>query len=307
MNNRNGAGSVPDVVSDNRLTVAVFSLDTVPGDVGGNLRRVDGMFHAMPRGVDIVVLPELFTTSFMKNTDRMLFLAEDNGGATMEFISHKASCNNIMIAGSFLAKEDRGEDMATGYFNRGFMVTDDGRKVFYDKHHLFCLSKEAELLVHGRRRPPVVAFRGWNVSMLICYELRFPVWSRNVGMQADIVLVPANWPCNRGYAWRQLLIARAIENQSVVVGADRSGHDDYGTYDGLSMMADELGRQIVPKPESAPHGCPLPDNYGNVTGTPYGQILTATFSLGNIRKLRDRLPTVRDADPFRFTDTTIIK
>lgn len=290
------------VVGDALLTVAVLSLDIAIGDVAENLRRVSVMIEALPVGTDIAVLPELFTTSFMKDTDRMLLLAEEADGPTMEFVAELASRKDIMMAGSFLCKEKTpgGE---TVYFNRGFMVMPDGNRVFYDKHHLFCLSQEARLFRHGDVRPPVVRFRGWNVSMLICYELRFPVWGRNVEMRSDLLLVPANWPRSRGYAWRQLLIARAIENQIVVAGADRSGHDDYGEYDGLSMIVDELGRQIAPAPATPPDGCPIPDRYGSEFATPYGPVLAATFSIEQVRKLRQWLPTVRDADSFEFNVT----
>jgi len=279
--------------TDSLLTVAVLSLDIMPGNIEENLLRVRVMLDSLPEGVDIAVLPELFTTSFMKDTDSMLRMAETNDGLTMRAIREWAAGHNLMIAGTYLAA-DGGR-----FFNRGFMALPDGRTVFYDKHHLFCLSKEAELLTHGDKRPPVVNFRGWNVSMCICYELRFPVWSRNIGMKNDIVLVPANWPAGRGYAWRHLLIARAIENQVVMAGADCSGNDDYGNYDGLAMMVDELGRQVAPPLMSPPDGCPPPCSTGtSVIPTQFGPVLTATFSLNNIRRLRDRLPAGRDADNF---------
>ena len=287
--------------ADKFLTVAVMSLDIAAGDVDENLRRMEMMADALPDSVDIAVLPELFTTSFMKDTDAMLAAAEGGDGPTMEAVCRLSARKNMMVAGSFLACETSPDGAGVTYFNRGFMVMPDGRRVFYDKHHLFCLSKEAQLLAHGQGRPPLVEFRGWNVSMLICYELRFPVWGRNVDMKADIVLVPANWPVNRGYAWRQLVIARAIENQVVVAGADRSGRDDYGEYDGLSLIVDELGRQIAPEPETAPSGCPVPDNYGEAYMTPFGPLLVATFSLEKVKKLRGWLPTHRDADRFVFS------
>ena len=285
---------------DSLLTVAVLSLDIAYGDVDENLRRVALMMESLPPQADIVVLPELFTSSFMSDTGRMLALAEDTDGKTVRFLADMAAVRDVMMAGSFLCKEEVGTQGEHRYFNRGFMILPDGKRTFYDKHHLFCLSKEAALLRHGSERPPLVHFRGWNVTMLICYELRFPVWGRNIDMRADMMLVPANWPSNRGYAWRQLLIARAIENQMVVAGADRSGSDDYGDYDGLSVVVDELGRQIVPRPESPPDGCPLPDNYGKVSDTTYGPVLSATFSIEKVKKLRQWLPTAKDADSFRF-------
>ncbi|MDE6284109.1 MAG: hypothetical protein K2L97_09005 [Muribaculaceae bacterium] len=285
--------------SDHRLKVAVLSLDIAQGDVPANLNRASVMLDSLPKGVDVAVLPELFTTSFMRDTEAMLKVASESNIMTLDFVKSEASRRNLLLCGSFLA-EEKDVDGQSLFFNRGFMATPDGECVFYDKHHLFCLSKEAELLRHGQQRPPLLHFRGWNISMLICYELRFPVWGRNVEMRSDLLLIPANWPVNRGYAWHHLIIARAIENQVVVAGADRSGHDDYGSYDGLSLIVDELGRQIAPAPEDAPVGCPLPDSYGQQIDTPYGPVLWADFSLNQVKKLRHWLPTERDADPFVF-------
>lgn len=288
--------------SERPLSVAVLSLDIIPGDKERNLSNAGEMLNMLPAGTDVAVLPELFTTSFMKDTDRMLSLAESRDGLTIRKIRQWADSHGILIAGSYLFKESAGNGTHR-YYNRGFMVMPDGQEVFYDKHHLFCLSKEAELFTHGHRRPPVVNFKGWNISIRICYELRFPVWNRNVGMQADLVLVPANWPAARGYAWRHLLIARAIENQVVMAGADCSGTDDYGNYDGMALIVDELGRQISPPLSQAPQGCPPPPpGTGKVVPTRYGDILSAFFKLEDVKKLRGWLPTERDAD--RFTVET---
>lgn len=279
------------------INIAVLSLDIARGDVAENHRRVAEMVKHLPVNTDVILLPELFTTSFMRDTDAMLSCAEFRNGPTIRFLQELSAATDALIAGSYLGKEDLGNGQRN-YFNRGFMVTPDGEVEFYDKHHLFCLSTEAELITHGHKRPPVKLFRGWNISMIICYELRFPVWSRNIDMQADVVLVPANWPDARGYAWRQLLIARSIENQVIMVGADRSGTDDYGDYTDLSMITDELGRQVVPPLSETPKGCPPPSAPGYVIATPYGSALFATFSKEKIKKLRQWLPTHRDADRF---------
>lgn len=280
-----------------QLKVAILSLDIATGDPQENLRRVVDMLASMPTDTDVAVLPELFTTSFMRDTDAMLACAEFRDGPTFRFLQEQASARDILLAGSYLAKESIGRGELQ-YYNRGFMILPDGSHEFYDKHHLFCLSTEAQLLSHGHKRPPVVAFRGWNISMIICYELRFPVWDRNVGMQTDMVLVPANWPDARGYAWRQLLIGRSIENQVVMVGANRSGKDDYGEYTNLAMITDELGRQIAPALSEPPVGCPPPTAPAQEIATPYGPILAATLSLEKLQKLRSWLPTHRDADSF---------
>lgn len=284
------------------LTVAALSLDIAKGNPAENLRRVEYMIKALPPETDVAVVPELFTTSFMKDTDAMLGCAEFREGATMRTIRRMAHDYDMLLCGSYLGKDD--SSAGTLYYNRGFMVLPDSSTHFYDKHHLFCLSEEARLLTHGHRRPPIVNFRGWNLSMIICYELRFPVWDRNVDMATDVMLVPANWPVARGYAWRHLLIARAIENQCVMVGGDRSGSDDYGEYGSLAMICDELGRRIAPPLTEAPEGCPPPVAFGREIATDYGPVLVATFDYDNVASLRKWLPTDRDADCFTLHSKT---
>lgn len=282
---------------DAKLRVAVLSLDIAAGNPEESRRRTAEMLSMIPEDTDVAVLPELFTTSFMRDADAMLGCGEFHDGPTMRFLAEQAKTHDLLLIGSYLVKESVGNGEHR-YFNRGFMMQPDGECQFYNKHHLFCLSPESRLITHGHKRPPVVRFRGWNVSMLICYELRFPVWDRNVDMKADLVVVPANWPDARGYAWRQLLIARSIENQVVMAGANRSGRDDYGEYTDLSMITDELGRQIAPPLSEPPVGCPPPSLIGEVIPTSYGPIVTATLSLAKLRKLRSWLPTHCDADRF---------
>ena len=105
---------------------------------------------------------------------------------------------------------------------------------------------EHKVFASGDKQPPVVRYRGWNISLIVCYDLRFPVWCRNNRQSYDLMLVPANWPSSRGYAWKHLLIGRAIENQAVYVGANRGGSDDFGDYDGLSFVVNGLGKLYRP-------------------------------------------------------------
>lgn len=255
------------------LRVATIELDIAFADVEANLKAAEEMILRLPEGTDVAVLPELFTTSFVKDNDLMARLAEDNGGNTMARIRKISLEKNMAIAGSFLAC-DHGR-----YFNRAFFVAPGGEAVFYDKRHLFSLSAEREVYCGGNELPPVVEFRGWKIAMIVCYDLRFPVWSRNVALAYDMLLVPANWPQAREYAWHHLLIARAIENQAVVVGADRGGTDDYGLYDRLSMIYDPLGRPV---------GRPLEGMPG----------VWADVSLDELRKVRRRMPVADSADSF---------
>ena len=124
--------------------------------------------------------------------------------------------------------------------------------------------------------PPVIRYRGWNISLVICYDLRFPVWCRNVNNRYDMLIVPANWPSARGYAWRQLLIARAIENQAVIVGADRSGCDDYGDYEYMSYVFDPSGHEIAP--------CDKSD--GKCPNRKSSDIFYATYTIDAVNRMR---------------------
>ena len=263
--------SLPKMPIDYNLTIAALPLDIVPGDVAVNLESVEGAFASLPEGTDVVVLPELFTTGFIADADVMSRLAEPLSGDTLQRIRTLAARYNVAIAGSYLART------ASKVFNRAFFIEPSGEDAYYDKPHLFSISAEASILSAGNPLPPVIRFRGWNISMVICYDIRFPVWCRNVDQRYDILLVPANWPQARGYAWKHLLIARAIENQAAVVGANRSGSDEFGSYDGETYIYDQQGQPVA---------------------TQHGQWVTATISRDALRQYRLRFPVQADADSF---------
>lgn len=263
-----------------RLKTAVISLDIHWANVEENMSETQKLIATLDQDTDLVVLPELFSTGFIQDESLMENLTARHGVSTLATLTEWAGTFDMAIAGSILVKEDG------CFYNRGFIITPDGTTTFYDKRHLFCLSPEAKTYAHGHALPPVVGFRGWNISLIICYDLRFPVWCRNKGHRYDMLIVPANWPQARGYAWKHLLIARAIENQAVVVGADRSGTDDYGDYDGLSMIVDPTGHILAPDNDSAAK----PDT-----------IIYATYSREWVEKMRNRLPVGADADYFELT------
>lgn len=264
-------------MDENMIRVAALPLDIVEYSPAENMDAVGKTLEALSGDIDLAVLPELFTTSFVKDPEQIRKLAEPDDGATISAVREMASAHATAIAGSFLAVDgDR-------YYNRAFFAKPDGSVVFYDKRHLFALSAEREVYSAGEKRLPIVAYKGWNIAMMVCYDLRFPVWSRNVGNAYDMLLVPANWPTSRGYAWTHLLIARAIENQAVVVGADRGGCDEYGCYDGLSMIYDAMG-QPVGHPAGASHA------------------VVAELSLAEVRKIRRRMPVFESADRWEICD-----
>lgn len=267
--------SLSNPIPDNApLRVAAVALNVVWGDVWANLMAAEEELEKLEAGTDVVVFPELFTTGFIADEAVMADAAEGLDGETMTAVRRWAQKHNALIAGSFLYSPSKGE-----YLNRGFMVQPDGAVAYYDKHHLFSLSLESRVFTPGEELPPVVAFHGWNVSMVICYDLRFPVWCRNVDHRYDLMLIPANWPQSRGYAWQHLLIARTIENQAPIVGANRSGTDNFGCYDGLEFIFDALGQ-----PPASLHTS--------------GLISYAELNLADVHRYRRHLPVGPDADPF---------
>ncbi len=261
------------MVAEN-LDVAVVSLDVVAARPEENIDRVERLMESVPNQADVVVLPELFTTGFVQDKELLGRIADDAaGGMARQAVSRLAKRYDVAMCGS-MAVNGGGK-----FYNRAFFIEPSGRTVFYDKRHLFCLSSEAEIFSRGRHLMPVVEYKGWKIAMMVCYDLRFPVWSRNRQNAYDMLIVPANWPQAREYAWTHLLIARAIENQAVVVGANRSGSDDYGNYDGLSFIYDAMGRPIGHDIQGAP-------------------IVMASLTLADIAKVRRRMPAYASADDF---------
>ena len=259
----------------NNLRIISIPLDIEWANPQANLMALEAALRRLPGGTDIAVVPELFTTGFVNDPALGADVAETNTGVTVGALHDMAARYGTALCGSFMA--------CTGhkYYNRGFFIEPSGDETFYDKHHLFCVSAESKVFAPGTEAIPVVRYRGWNVAMIICYDLRFPAWCRNRGRAYDMLLVPANWASARGYAWEHLLIARAIENQAVVVGANRSGKDDYGDYTGLTYIFDATGH---------PAGVGADDCYPGA--------VKAEVSLDELRRARRRLPVGDDADDF---------
>ena len=185
--------------------------------------------------VDLIILPEMFTTGFSMKAEK---LAEPTEAKTLEWMRDKARMKNSAITGSVIIGENG------NYYNRLFFVFPDGSYKLYDKRHTFTLAKEDETYTAGKERL-IVEFKGWKICPLICYDLRFPVWARNTE-DYDLLIYVANWPKKRVNAWDALLKARAIENMSYCVGLNRTGEDGDGyVYNGHSAAYDELGEEIT--------------------------------------------------------------
>lgn len=223
------------------MKICAIPLDIKYASPEENLLTAARELSQVEKDTDVVVLPELFTTAFVPDTATVASLAEENTGKTVETLKRWAQFFGFAIAGSFLAKDDKRH-----YYNRAFFVEPMGDVTFYDKRHLFPLSTEDKVYSPGHALPPRIRYRGWDFSIVVCFDLRFPVWCRNVPDHLyDVLLVPSNWPHSRISQYKILLAGRAVENQIYVIGCNRMGKDEYGEYlHSDSGIYDNLGNPI---------------------------------------------------------------
>lgn len=221
---------------------------------------------------DLIILPEMFTTGFTMNP---LELAEEMEGPTLLWMQEHASRLGSAIVGSIVVVEN------SKFYNRLVWVFPDGTYQHYDKRHLFSMADEPKHYTAGNEKV-VIDYLGWKICPLICYDLRFPVYSRNNQEQPfDLMLYVANWPEARSYPWKALLAARAIENQCFVAGVNRVGDDGNNiSHSGDSRLFDPKGQEILTMPAHAE------------------QIETAGISLGELRRFQLKFPVLNDADGF---------
>jgi omega-amidase len=216
------------------LRVTMIQAELAWQDPASNRRNLAAHFRGLAGHTDLIVLPEMFTTGFSMEARS---LAETMAGATVGWLREEAAAVGCAITGSLIV-EDGGQ-----HYNRLVWARPDGGIAHYDKRHLFRMAREQEHYAAGTRRL-VVEIKGWRVCPLVCYDLRFPVWSRNRG-DYDALLYVANWPSRRRSAWSALLRARAIENACYVVGVNRVGKDGNGaSYSGDSVALDFLGQVL---------------------------------------------------------------
>jgi len=244
-------------------------------DIDANLAMMEEKIWQVGEETDLIVLPEMFTTGF---TNAAPELAEPMNSKTFRWMKQQAKQTKAVVTGSFIARD--GKDL----FNRLLWMRPDGEYATYDKRHLFRMSEEHEIYTPGREHL-VVNWKGWKIRPLICYDLRFPVWSRNTkqeddSLAYDMLLYVANWPAARSRVWRTLLEARALENLSYCIGLNRVGDDGMNiAYDGQSLAFNHKGEIIAD----------LADQ---------DTIVTATFSKTELNTFRRKFPAYLDADPF---------
>jgi predicted amidohydrolase len=244
-------------------------------DKSQNLSHYGRLLQAIAGKTDLAVLPEMFSTGFSMQAGR---LAETVNGSTIQTIRYWAKEYDLAVCGSFLAKDN---DSAT-LFNRGFFITPQGEADFYDKRHLFRMGEENKHFTAGHQ-PVIASYKGWNIRLIICYDLRFPVWNRNRNNEYDLLLCPANWPESRAQVWETLLKARAIENQSYVCGVNRVGKDGNGIpHSGHSALIDFKGKPVSEAPIN--------------TET----VITETINRESLSDFRTKFPAWQDADFFEI-------
>lgn len=217
----------------NLLHIAIIQTDIVWENPQANRDILAKKITSLNPKTDLVILPEMFTTGFSMNTD----LAETMHGKTISWMQKLAAEKNCAITGSIIIAENE------NFYNRLIFVYPEGRFTSYDKRHSFTLGNEHLTYSSGNSKL-LILFKGWKICPLICYDLRFPVWSRNTA-HYELLIYVANWPEKRIYAWDSLLKARAIENLSYTLGVNRVGEDgNKYRYAGHSIALDFLGNPI---------------------------------------------------------------
>ena len=255
-----------------------MNITFVQTDIGwekkkANFSRYESMISKIHGETDVIVLPEMFSTGFSMNSQE---LAEGMKGETMKWMAEMSAKGGFALLGSFIAT------VKGLYYNRLVFMKPDGSYTSYDKGHLFRMEKENMFYTKGDRRL-IEPFRNWNFSLQICYDLRFPVWSRNINNAYDILVYVANWPASRRNVWNTLLRARAIENQCFVLGVNRVGTDGNGIeYCGDSALIDPKGNVVSMAQENKE------------------EVISLEISLDDLKKFREKFPVWLDADPFKL-------
>lgn len=209
----------------NILKVSIIPYDIVCGDKDENLLSIEHILSKIERDVDVIVFPQLFSTGWIADSEIISRLSESNTSKTIDIIKFWAKKYNVAISGSFIAST------LNKYYNRFFFIEPSGEETFYDKRHLSLYNCECDFIELGMEPSPIIRFRGWNIKLISGDDLIYPIWCRNNSNNYDILLVVANTPSCFSKRWKHLLISRAIENQAYVIGANRTGNDDFGSYE----------------------------------------------------------------------------
>lgn len=250
------------------MKIVILQTDICWANPVENRKRADEILERYGEA-DLIVLPEMFSTGFCTQPRG---IAEPSDSETLQWMKSKAAERNCAIAGSVAVEEDG------KYYNRFYFVHPDGKIQYYNKKHLFTYGGEHKQFTPGTERV-IVSYRGVRFLMQICYDLRFPVWSRNRG-DYDVAIYVASWPVPRIEAWKALLRARAIENQCYVVAVNRVGDDPNCKYCGGSAVIDPYGTTVIACEDNLACGA------------------EAVIDLDVLDEFRKKFPVLDDADTF---------
>lgn len=268
-------------------------------NVQANLQMLEEKINNIKEKTEIVVLPEMFSTGFSMKPE---LLAETMEGETVQWMKRVAAEKKIILTGSVIVNGGQTGTVRPEYYNRLIWMLPNRQYGIYDKRHLFAYAGEDDHYTPGTKRL-IASVKGWKINLLVCYDLRFPVWSRQAlsanspdkagqalskgegglaNPEYDVLIYVANWPERRIHAWKTLLQARAIENQCYVVGVNRVGKDGNNiNYTGESMVVDAMGEVLYTKKDEE-------------------DVFTIMLDKTHLQAVREKLPFLKDADEFQI-------
>lgn len=263
----------PTYLNIQNLKITVFQAYLFWENIDKNLQNISlRLAGGVREKTDLIVLPEMFNTGFTMKANEM---AEEMDGKTMQWLAKTAKYYDCVVTGTLIIRE------GNNCYNRMIWMLPTGEHQYYDKHHLFGMGDEDKNFKPGNNQL-IVELKGWKIRLAVCYDLRFPVWLRNKNEEYDILLLVASWPDKRSSHWRTLIHARAIENQSYVIGVNRVGHDGNQVYhSGHSMCIDPYGNTVYYKPEDE-------------------DLYTFSINYPDLEKIRRQFPFLKDSDDFNL-------
>jgi predicted amidohydrolase len=260
------------------LTFTLIQTNLQWEDKAANLSMLERKISGIEEKTEVVILPEMFNTGFSMKPEQY---AEKMDGATIQWMKRISAAKKIILTGSLMIEENG------DYCNRLVWMLPNGQMGCYDKRHLFAYANEHEHYTAGSKRF-IASVKGWKINLIVCYDLRFPVWARQstkpgsdtTKSEYDVMVCVANWPERRNHAWKTLLQARAIENQSFCIGVNRVGTDGNDIYhSGDSLVVNPMGEVIYHKSHDE-------------------DVFTITLQKDELETVRSKLPFWKDADPF---------
>ena len=271
------------------LTITLIQSDLFWENKKANLEMFQHKIESIKEKTEVVILPEMFNTGFSMRPE---LFAEKMDGESVSWMKKISSEKKIILTGSLMIEDSGANSQEKKYFNRLLWVLPNGEMGIYDKRHLFAYARENDHYSAGNKKL-IASVKGWKINLQVCYDLRFPVWSRQSppplaeagrGPEYDLLINVANWPEKRRLAWKTLLRARAIENQCYVIGVNRVGEDGNKIfYNGNSSVIDPMGEIIY---------------YKNTEE----DIFTYTLEKEKIEECRSHFPFWKDADHFMITE-----